>query len=276
MKNSDIALKAIKDADVILIGAGAGLSSAAGLTYSGERFKKYFPEFIEKYHIEDMYSAGFYPYPTEEAEWAYWAKHIYHNSYEVGATSLYKKLFELVEDKDYFVITTNVDGQFIKAGFDKERYFEVQGNFEHFQCSVPCQQVVYNNKEHVLKMMDNIDDNLEIPSELIPTCPNCGAPLTRHLRVDNRFVQNETWYRQQKSYAAFLEGLEGKKVVLLELGVGYNTPTIIRYPFEQLTYHLPQAQLIRFNQSDTEGAKENTHKTLTITKDMEEVFASWL
>lgn len=276
MNNSKLALEAIKNADIILIGAGAGLSSAAGLTYSGQRFEKYFSKFIEKYNIEDMYSAGFYPYPTEEAEWAYWTKMIYHNAYEVGATPLYKQLFELVKEKDYFVITTNVDGQFIKTGFDKERYFEVQGNFEHFQCSVPCQQVVYNNKEQILNMMNTIDDKLEIPVELIPTCPNCGAKLTRHLRIDNAFVQDDTWYQQQKRYGEFIERLESKKVALLELGVGFNTPTIIRYPFERLTYHLPQTTLIRFNQDDIRGIDENKSKTITISQDMTEVFDAWL
>ncbi|MFU2205140.1 Sir2 silent information regulator family NAD-dependent deacetylase [Streptococcus pluranimalium] len=270
------AISAIQDADTILIGAGAGFSAAAGLTYSGSRFEKHFEKFIATYGLSDMYSAGFYPYPTPEAEWAYWAKHIYHNRYEDGPLPLYENLFRLVKDKDYFVITTNVDGQFMKAGFDPHRFFEVQGNYGEFQCSVPCKPLVYDNKDQVLKMLMATNANLEIPSQLLPVCPNCGAPLTRHLRIDHGFVQDETWYRQQKHYASFLEGLQDRKVILLELGVGYNTPTIIRYPFENLTYHLPQAKLLRFNQTDTEGVKENAHKTMTITKDIGEVMTSWL
>ncbi|MDY4761262.1 hypothetical protein [Streptococcus thoraltensis] len=270
------AIRSIQEADTILIGAGAGLSAAAGLTYSGQRFEKIFDKFIAKYGLTDMYSAGFYSFPTPEAEWAYWAKHIYHNRYENGALPLYEKLLRLVKDKEYFVITTNVDGQFMKAGFDGHRFFEVQGNYGEFQCSVPCKPLVYDNKDQVLKMLITTNDQLEIPSQQLPFCPNCGAPLTRHLRIDNRFVQDETWNQQQKRYATFLEGLEGKKIVLLELGVGYNTPTIIRYPFEQLTYQLSQAHLIRFNQTDTKGVKENAHKTLTLTNDLEEVLTSWL
>lgn len=215
-------------------------------------------------------------YPTKEAEWAYWAKHIYHNRYEDHALPLYQKLYQLVKDKDYFVITTNVDGQFKKASFAADRFFGVQGNYGQFQCSIPCQQVVYDDKSQVYKMMQATNSQLEIPSQLLPTCSNCGAPLTRHLRVDNRFVQDNNWYQEQKRYGQFLEDLDGKKVVFLELGVGYNTPTIIRYPFEQLTYQLPQAKLIRLNLTDTLGVEENKNKTITISDQMEEVFDRWL
>lgn len=275
-KTVQAAWAAIQSADVLLIGAGAGLSSAAGLTYSGQRFEEHFAPFIKAYGLTDMYSAGFHPYPTAEAEWAYWAKHIYHNRYADIGLPLYRKLFQLVKDKDYFVITTNVDSQFMKAGFNQQRFFEVQGNYGEFQCSVPCRQLVYDNQDQIMAMLAASGDKLEIPSQLLPACPACGAPMTRHLRVDDSFVQDESWYQQQENYGNFLRQLEGKKVVLLELGVGYNTPTIIRFPFEQLTYHLPSARLIRFNQTDLQGFEENKDKTLTITMTIEEVLDSWL
>ncbi|MGF0070180.1 SIR2 family NAD-dependent protein deacylase [Streptococcus orisratti] len=275
-KTVQAAWAAIQSADVLLIGAGAGLSSAAGLTYSGQRFEEHFAPFIKAYGLTDMYSAGFYPYPTAEAEWAYWAKHIYHNRYADTGLPLYRKLFQLVKDKDYFVITTNVDSQFMKAGFNQQRFFEVQGNYGEFQCSVPCRQLVYDNQDQIMAMLAASGDKLEIPSQFLPACPACGAPMTRHLRVDDSFVQDESWYQQQENYGNFLRQLEGKKVVLLELGVGYNTPTIIRFPFEQLTYHLPSARLIRFNQTDLQGFEENKDKTLTITMTIEEVLDSWL
>lgn len=265
----------IASADKVLIGAGAGLSAAAGLTYSGSRFEKKMAPFIYKYQLPDMYSAGFYPYPSPEAEWAYWAKHISTNRYEPGSLPLYQELFKLVKDKDYFVITTNVDGQFEQAGFDTDRLFAVQGDYGNFQCSVPCQQVVYDNEDLVKDMIASTDANLEIDSSLLPTCPNCGAPLTRHLRVDDCFVQDASWYASQQAYAAYLDTLLDKKVVLLELGVGYNTPTIIRYPFEQLTYSLTDTTLIRLNATDTQGPAENVERTITLTDDMTEVLDAW-
>lgn len=268
------AKKLIQDADLVLIGAGAGLSAAAGHTYSGSRFQVLFKDYVARYGMADMYSAGFYPFPTLEEKWGYWAKHIYHNRYQSEALPLYKELYEVVKDRDYFVLTTNVDGQFKKAGFDMDRYFEVQGNYGEWQCSVPCQPKVYDNETAVREMMANIQD-LKIPSKLVPTCPNCGAPLTMHLRIDNTFVEDESWHKASEAYMAYLENIGDKKVVFLELGVGYNTPTIIRYPFEKMTAVLPHAHLIRVNREDSEGFAENHEKTLTLTQPMQEVFASW-
>ena len=228
------AKKIIEEADKVVIGAGAGLSAAAGLTYSGPRFEVFFKDYIVRYGMQDMYSAAFYPFETAEERWGYWAKHIYHNRYQPEGLSLYRDLFDLVKDKDYFVITTNVDGQFMKTGFAPERFFEVQGNYGEWQCSVPCRQKVFDNRGAVMEMLNEIKD-LKIPTDLIPYCPHCGAPMTMHLRVDQAFVQNETWEASYEAYLGFLEGMEDQKVVFLELGVGYNTPTIIRYPFEKMT-----------------------------------------
>lgn len=264
----------LDQADKIVIGAGAGLSAAAGLTYSGSRFELLFRDYIDRYGMSDMYSAGFYPFPTLEAKWGYWAKHIYHNRYQPQALPLYKDLYELVKDKDYFVITTNVDGQFQKAGFDRSRFFEVQGNYGEWQCSVPCQQKVYDNEAAVREMVRQTQD-LKIPSSLIPSCPNCGAPLTMHLRIDNRFVEDVTWHQASQAYMDFLENIGDQKVVFLELGVGYNTPTIIRYPFERMTAALPQAHLIRLNREDDQGFEGNQDKTISLTNPMQEVITSW-
>ncbi len=252
----------------------SGLSAASGLTYSGTRFDTLFAAYKAHYGMMDMYSAGFYPFSTLEEKWGYWVKHIYHNRYQTGALSLYRDLLEVVKDKDYFVITTNVDGQFMKAGFDDQRFFEVQGNYGEWQCSVPCQQTVYGNEAMVLKMMKNIHD-LKISSELVPHCPNCGAPLTLHLRIDDTFVEDERWQDMSQRYMDFLQRIGEQKVVFIELGVGYNTPTIVRYPFEKMAAVLPHAKLIRVNRDDVEGFMENADKTISLNQDMKEVFTTW-
>ena len=273
MKMEELIIKSkklIEEADVILIGAGAGLSSSAGLTYSGERFQKHFSEFINKYEITDMYSAVFYPYKTLEEKWGYLSEHIYQNRYSDTGLTLYKVLLEIVRDKDYFVITTNVDSQFEKVGFKKEKIFEVQGNYGQFQCSVPCHNKVYSNKEIIFEMRKQRKD-LKIPTNLIPKCPRCNAEMTTHLRVDNLFVQTEEWYKQQERYYKFLEKNQNKKIVLLELGVGFNTPTIIKFPFERLNKFLDNTKLIRVN-------KENYFKDdsiISIEEDIKEVFEKW-
>ena len=269
------AKKIIEEADKIVIGAGAGLSAAAGLTYSGSRFEVFFKDYIVRYGMQDMYSAAFYPFETAEERWGYWAKHIYHNRYQPEGLLLYRDLFDLVKDKDYFVITTNVDGQFMKTGFSQERFFEVQGNYGEWQCSVPCRQKVFDNRGAVMEMLKEIKD-LKIPTDLIPYCPHCGAPMTMHLRVDQAFVQDETWEASYEAYLGFLEGMENQKVVFLELGVGYNTPSIIRYPFEKMTAVFPKAHLIRLNRDDLEGFAATKEKTISINDDMREVLRQWL
>ena len=230
----------IKTADAIVIGAGAGLSTAAGFTYSGERFEKYFSDFIEKYNVRDMYSGGFYPFESLEEHWAYWSRYIYINRYMDVDNGVYKRLFELVKDKDYFVLTTNVDHQFQKAGFDKHRLFYTQGDYGLFQCSEPCCQETYDNEECVKDMLE-FQENMRIPTELIPRCPKCGKLMTMNLRSDNTFVQDDGWYRAAERYEEFLRRHENLHILFLELGVGYNTPAIIKYPFWQMTVKNPKA-----------------------------------
>ena len=236
----------LKSADAVVIGAGAGLSTSAGFDYSGERFEKYFSDFAEKYGITDMYSGGFYPYQTLEEYWAWWSRQIYCNRYIDAPKPLYQKLLSLVKDKDYFVITTNVDHCFQKSGFDKQRLFYMQGDYGLFQCSEPCCQKTYDNEELVLKMVQS-QKNMKIPSELVPYCPNCGQPMTTNLRCDDSFVQDEGWYKAKNRYDDFIRRHEGLKTVFLELGVGNNTPVWIKYPFQKMTAQNPNASYVCVN-----------------------------
>ncbi len=224
----------IETADAIVIGAGSGLSTAAGFTYSGERFEKYFSDFIEKYQFRDMYSGGFYPFESLEEHWAYWSRCIYINHYMDVDNGTYKGLFKLVKDKDYFVLTTNVDHQFQKAGFDKHRLFYTQGDYGLFQCSQPCCQETYDNEACIQDMLKT-QKNMRIPTELIPHCPKCGKPMTMNLRADDTFVQDKGWYRAAERYEEFLRRHKNLHILFLELGVGYNTPAIIKYSFWQMT-----------------------------------------
>lgn len=224
----------IETADAIVIGAGAGLSTAAGFTYSGERFEKYFSDFIEKYQFRDMYSGGFYPFESLEEHWAYWSRYIYINHYMDVDNGTYKGLFKLVKDKDYFVLTTNVDHQFQKAGFDKHRLFYTQGDYGLFQCSQPCCQETYDNEACIQDMLKT-QKNMRIPTELIPHCPKCGKPMTMNLRADDTFVQDKGWYRAAERYEELLRRHKNLHILFLELVVGYNTPAIIKYSFWQMT-----------------------------------------
>lgn len=221
---------ALSGADAVIIGAGAGLSTSAGFVYTGERFTEHFSDFQAKYKFSDMYSGGFYPYSTPEEHWAYWSRYIWVNRYMEPPKPVYQQLFHLVKDKDYFVITTNVDHCFQKAGFDKKRLFYTQGDYGLFQCSEPCCQETFEN-ESVVKAMVERQRDMRVPSSLIPRCPHCGKPLTMNLRSDNRFVEDEGWHTAAHRYSEFLRRHKGMKVLLLELGVGYNTPVIIKYPF---------------------------------------------
>lgn len=260
---------ALEEADCVLIGAGAGLSTSAGFTYSGERFDKYFSDFGEKYGFKDMYSGGFYPYPTPEEMWAYWSRYIYINRYMDIPKPVYEELLELVKDKDYFVITTNVDHCFQKAGFDKKRLFYTQGDYGLFQCSEPCRDVTYDNKEMILNMYEK-QSGMRIPSELIPKCPNCGKLLTMNLRSDDKFVEDEGWHEAAKRYEEFNETHKGK-VLYLELGVGYNTPVIIKYPFWQRTFDNPNATYACINFSDAECPEQIKDRAILIEGDIGEV-----
>ena len=261
-------LKAVlQDCDAVVIGAGSGLSTAAGFTYTGERFEKYFSDFAAKYGIRDMYSGGFYPFATPEEHWAYWSRYIWVNRYMDAPKPVYKDLLALVRDKDYFVITTNVDHCFQKAGFDKKRLFYTQGDYGLFQCSEPCCQETFDNEAVIREMMERQKD-MKIPTELLPVCPHCGKPLTMNLRSDNKFVEDEGWHRAAERYEKFLRTREGQKILFLELGVGYNTPVIIKYPFWQMTAKNPNAIYICINQGQAVCPQEIQQQSICINADI--------
>ena len=260
----------IETADAIVIGAGAGLSTAAGFTYSGERFEKYFSDFIQKYGFSDMYSGGFFPFETPEEHWAYWSRYIYINRYMDVDNGTYKTLLSLVKDKDYFVLTTNVDHQFQKAGFDKHRLFYTQGDYGLFQCLEPCCQKTFDNEEFIRRMY-NEQKNMRVPFELIPKCPECGKPMTMNLRADDKFVQDEGWYKARERYADFLRRHEGMHMLFLELGVGFNTPVIIKYPFWQITAKNPNAVYACINFNEAFCPEELEKKSICIGGDIAEV-----
>lgn len=239
----------LNDAECVLIGAGAGLSTAAGLTYSGKRFRDNFGEFIEKYGVQDMYSAGFYPFPSEEAMWGYWSKHADMNRIAPPGLPLYKMLFELVKDKDYFVLTTNVDHQFQKSGFSEDRIFATQGDYGRIQCKRGCHNKTYDAVK-MFGQMNQARKECLIPSYMVPKCPVCGGPMAMNLRCDQYFVEDEDWHKAAERYDEYLEHIKGYNVVLLELGVGFNTPIIIRFPFERMVREEKDVKLIRLNMDE--------------------------
>lgn len=220
----------IEKSDYILIGAGAGLSISAGFSYDGERFDKYFSEYKDKYGLTDMYSAGFYNYPTLEDFWGYFSLLVYVNRYDIPADETHLNLLEIVKNKNYFIITTNVDGRFDEANFDKDKLFKVQGDYSLFQCSVPCRQETFYNEKQIREMVKS-RKNLKIQKELIPKCPNCGKNMSMNLRCDNTFVQDDNWYHSMDRYKKFLNKAKNNNILFLELGVGFNTPAIIKYSF---------------------------------------------
>ena len=257
-------------ADAVVIGAGAGLSTSAGFVYNGERFKQYFSDFEAKYGFHDMYSGGFYPYDTPEEHWAYWSRYIYVNRYMDAPRPVYDALFELVKDKDYFVITTNVDHCFQKAGFNKKRLFYTQGDYGLFQCSEPCCQETFENEEMIRSMMERQKD-MKIPTELLPICPHCGKPLTMNLRSDNRFVEDKGWHESAERYQLFIRRHQNMRVLFLELGVGYNTPVIIKYPFWQMTAENPKATYSCVNYGEAIGPDEIRKRAVYLNDDMGKV-----
>ena len=261
---------ALSEADTVVIGAGAGLSTSAGFNYTGERFEKYFSDFAEKYGFKDMYSGGFYPFATPEEHWAYWSRYIYINRYMDAPKPVYDDLLKLVGDKDYFVITTNVDHCFQKAGFDKKRLFYTQGDYGLFQCSEPCCQETFDN-EAVIREMVKWQENMKIPTELLPTCPHCGKPTTMNLRSDNKFVEDEGWHRAAERYENFLRTRNCQRILFLELGVGYNTPVIIKYPFWQMTAKNPDATYVCINQGQTVCPQEIERQSICLDADIGDI-----
>ena len=260
----------LRSADAVVIGAGAGLSTAAGFTYSGERLSKNFSDFIEKYGFRDMYSGGFYPFPTLEEHWAYWSRYIYINRYSDTENGTYITLLKLIKDKDYFVLTTNVDHQFQKAGFDKKRLFYTQGDYGLFQCSVPCHNNTYDNEETITEMVRR-QKNMRIPTKLIPVCPKCGKPMSMNLRADDTFVQDEGWYAASGRYSDFLRRHKGLHILFLELGVGFNTPAIIKYPFMQMTAENSNAVYACINLGECFCPDEISHRSICIDGDIHKV-----
>ena len=285
--SADRLRQALTDADTVIIGAGAGLSAAAGFLYSGERFERYFSDFEQKYGFHDMYSGGFYPFPTEEVRWAYWSRNIWVNRYQDAPKRVYEDLLALVKGKDHFVLTTNVDHCFQKAGFDKKRLFYMQGDYGLFQCSEPCCQETHDNETAVRQMLEaqgyviGADNRLtvpegralksEIPAELVPRCPHCGKPMTMNLRCDDTFVEDEGWHTAAGRYSSFLRTREGQKILFLELGVGYNTPVIIKYPFWRMTAKNPKAVYACINQGQAACPQEIEKQSICIDADIGQV-----
>jgi NAD-dependent SIR2 family protein deacetylase len=278
---------ALDQAEAVVIGAGAGLSTSAGFIYTGERFHTYFRDFSEKYRFRDMYSGGFYAYRTMEEHWAYWSRYIYVNRYMDPPKPVYETIYELVKEKDYFVLTTNVDHCFQKAGFDKARMFYTQGDYGLFQCSVPCHQETYDNEDIIRRMVEaqgftiapdgtlllpeNGQLSMTVPTELIPRCPHCGEPMTMNLRSDHKFVEDAGWETHSGYYSDYLHNHREKKTLFLELGVGYNTPGIIKFPFWQMTYQWPDATYACLNYGEAKAPKEIKEKSICLNGDIGEI-----
>ena len=276
--------RALDEADAVLIGAGAGLSTSAGFVYTGERFQRYFGDFAARYGFQDMYSGGFYPFPTAEERWAYWSRHIYINRYLDPPKPVYARLLSLVRGRDWFVLTTNVDHCFQKAGFDKRRLFYTQGDYGLWQCSEPCHAATYDNAEAVRAMVtaqgyviapageltlpDGVTPKMAVPTELVPRCPRCGRPMSMNLRADGTFVEDEGWHTAAGRYTDFLRRHEDLRILYWELGVGYNTPGIIKYPFWRGTAQNPRATYACLNYGQADCPREVRERSICIDGDI--------
>ena len=263
-------VEVIHAAEAVVVGAGSGLSTAAGLTYNGERFRRHFSDFIEARGFTDMYTAGFFPFPTLEEQWAYWSRHIWYNRYVKAPKDTYKKLLKLLSCKDFFVLTTNVDHQFQLAGFPKERLFYTQGDYGLWQCSVPCHNVTYDNREAVRLMVEE-QRGMRVPTELVPHCPKCGEPMSMNLRADDTFVEDEGWHAAADRYSDYLNAHSEGRVLYLELGVGMNTPAIVKYPFWRRTYANPQARYACVNYREAYAPAEIHGRSILLNADIDKV-----
>lgn len=261
---------ALEEAEAVLVGAGAGLSAAAGFVYTGTRFHKYFQDFIERYHFQDMYSGGFYPFPSLEEHWAYWSRYIYINRYQEPPKPVYNELYELIKKKDYFVLTTNVDHCFQRAGFDKARLFYTQGDFGLWQCSEPCHMRTYDNEEGIRQMVRSQKDMRVLP-ELVPYCPKCGRPMGMNLRADQTFVEDEGWHLACRRYEAFLEEHRQRRLLLVELGCGMNTPGIIKLPFWKMVLKNKGCQYISINKGEAWVPEEIQERSVCMNEDIAKV-----
>lgn len=260
----------LRDADAIIVGAGAGMSTAAGMHYTGTRFTEHFTDFIDVYGFTDMYSGGFYSFPSPREHWAYWSRYVHLNRYTPAPRDTYRVLLDLLAGRDYFVVTTNVDHQFQQAGIDRRRLFYTQGDFGLFQCSVPCHNETYDN-ETVITQMVARQTNRQVPEDLIPWCPRCGAPMAMNLRADLTFVEDVGWYQAAKRYQGFLAAHKTGRVLYLELGVGGNTPGIIKYPFWQRTFANAQARFVCINAGQAITDEAIRARSITINADIDAV-----
>ncbi|MDO5861208.1 MAG: Sir2 family NAD-dependent protein deacetylase [Thermoplasmata archaeon] len=269
---TELLAKAIDDADAIVVGAGSGLSTSAGKVYDGERFHSLFPDFEERYGFHDMYAGTFYRFPTQEERWAYMSRHIMANRYTPASRPVHRDLMSILEDREYFVVTTNVDHLFQRAGIDRKRLFYTQGDYGLFQCSRPCCQETWDNEDQIRRMAAEQSD-CRIPSSLIPVCPKCGAPAMMNLRCDDRFAEDEGWHRAAERYENFLRTRRNQKVLYLELGVGYNTPAIIKYPFWQMTAANPKATYACVNLGDARYPTQIAKQSIGMARDIGDVIS---
>ena len=260
----------IENSDYILIGAGAGLSTSAGFLYDGKRFEDNFKDYIKKYGFSDMYSAGFYNFPTLEEYWAYFSLYVYINRFDIEENETYLNLYNIVENKNYFVITTNVDGRFIDSEFEKDKIFAVQGDFSLFQCSKPCRQETFYNEKYIREMI-KYKKEMKIPTELVPKCPYCGRNMSMNLRADDTFVQDKNWHNQKSKYEEFLKISNNSKILFLELGVGFNTPSIIKYNFWRMTLNNKKSVYASINLGECYGASDIEERSICIDSDISEV-----
>ena len=260
----------IENSEYILIGAGAGLSTSAGFLYDGKRFEDNFKDYIKKYGFTDMYSAGFYNFPTLEEYWAYFSLYVYINRFDIEENETYLNLYNIVKNKNYFVITTNVDGRFADSKFDKDKIFAVQGDFSLFQCSKPCRQETFYNEKYIREMI-KYKKEMKIPTELIPKCPYCGENMSMNLRADSTFVQDKNWDKQKSKYENFLKNSDNSKILFLELGVGFNTPSIIKYNFWRMTLNNKKSVYASINLGECYGASDIEERSICIYADISEV-----